>query len=67
MTILLLLNMLYDEWKQILLLWEQNKILDGYNKLHARLQLVEKSIFNCFVGLKEIYMVKLTHGLDVFI
>ncbi len=65
MIILLLSNMLYDEWKQILLLWEQSKILDGYAKLHARLQLVEKSAFNCFVGLKEICMVKLVHGLKV--
>jgi len=57
--------MVYDEWKHILLLWEQSKILDTYGKLHARLQFVEKLAFNCFVRLKEIYMVKLAHGLKV--
>jgi len=57
--------MLFDEWKHILLLWEQSKILDRYDKLHARLQLIKKSAFNRFVGLKETYMVKLVHGLKV--
>jgi hypothetical protein len=39
--------------------------LDGYGKLLARPQLVEKSAFNYHVGLKEIHMVKLTHNLEV--
>ncbi len=36
MLILLLLNMFYEEWKEILLLWEQGKILNGYSKLPSR-------------------------------
>jgi len=30
-----------------------------------RVHIVEKSAFNCFVGLKETYMVQLAHGLKV--
>jgi hypothetical protein len=63
MSNLLLLDMLYKEWKEILLLWEHVKILDGYDKLPSRPQPVGKSTFNCLVGLQEIHMVKLTHGL----
>jgi len=61
--ILLLLDMLYNEWKEILLLWGQGKILDGYGKLPSRPQPIGKSSFNCLLGLKETYMVKFTHGL----
>jgi hypothetical protein len=53
MSIMLLSNLLYEEWKVILLLWEQGKILDKYGKLPSRPQLVGKSTFNCLVGLKE--------------
>ncbi len=63
MSIMLLSNLLYEEWKEILLLWEQGKILDEYGKLPSRPQLVGKSTFNCFVGLKESHMMKLAHGL----
>jgi hypothetical protein len=63
MSFLLILNMLYEEWKEILLLWEQGQILDGYNKLPSRPRLVVKSTFNCLVGFKEFHMVKLAHGL----
>ncbi len=65
MSILLLLDLLYEEWKEILLLWEQGKILDGCGKLPSRPQLVGKLAFNCFMGLKESHMVKLAHGLKV--
>jgi hypothetical protein len=63
MSILLLLDMLYKEWKEILILWEQGKVLDVYNKLPSRLQHVGKSAFNFLVGLKETHMVKLALGL----
>jgi len=63
MSILLLSDLLYEEWKEILLLWEQGKILDKYGKLPSRPQLVGKSTFNYLVGLKEFHMVKLAHGL----
>jgi hypothetical protein len=53
MSIFSLSNLLYEKWKDILLLWEQGKILDGYGKLNSKPQLVEKSTFNCLVGLKE--------------
>ncbi len=66
MTILLLLDMLYNEWKDLLLLWEHGKTLDGYNKLPTRPQPIKKSTFNYLVGLKEIHMVKFAHGLKVF-
>jgi hypothetical protein len=36
MSIMLLLNLFYEKWKKILLLWEQGKILDGYGKLPSR-------------------------------
>jgi hypothetical protein len=55
--------MFYKEWKNILLPWEHEKILDEYGKLPSRPQHVEKSTFNCLVGLKETHMVKLAHGL----
>jgi hypothetical protein len=61
MSILLLLDMFYKEWKEILLLWEQGKILDGYCKLPSRPQHVGKSAFHFLVGLKETHMVKLAH------
>jgi hypothetical protein len=66
MTILLFLDMFYNEWKYILLLWEQGKILNGYNKLPIRPQPIKKSAFNYLVGLKEIHMVKFAHGLKMF-
>jgi len=33
MTIFLLSNELYTEWGEILLMWEHEKILDGFGKL----------------------------------
>jgi hypothetical protein len=30
---ILVLDMFYEEWKEILLLWEQGKILDNHNKI----------------------------------
>jgi hypothetical protein len=63
MSIMLLSNLFYEEWKQILLLWKHGKILDEYGKLPSRPQLMGKSAFNCLVGLKEFHMVKLVHGL----
>ncbi len=65
MSIFLLSNLFYEKWKDILLLWEQGKILDGYGKLNSKPQLVKKSTFNCVEGLKESHMVKLAHGLKV--
>jgi hypothetical protein len=54
--------LLNEDWKEILLLWEQGNFLDEYGKLPSRPQPVGKSAFNCLVGLKEFYMVKLAHG-----
>jgi hypothetical protein len=66
MIILLFLDMLYNEWKEILLLSKHGKTLDGYNKLPTRPQPIKKSTFNYLVGLKEIHMVKFAHGLKTF-
>jgi len=63
MSIFLLSNLFYEKWKDILLLWEQGKILDEYGKLNSKPQLVKKLTFNCLKGLKESHMVKLAHGL----
>jgi hypothetical protein len=63
MSIMLLSNIFYEKWKEILLLWEQGKILDGYGKLPSRPQPMGKSTFNRLVGLKEFHMVKFVHGL----
>jgi hypothetical protein len=49
---MLLSNIFYEKWKEILLLWDQGKILDGYGKLPSRPQPMGKSTFNCLVGLK---------------
>jgi hypothetical protein len=65
MSILLLSNLIYEKWKDILLLWEQGKILDKYGKLLLKPQPVRKSVFNCLVGLKESHMEKLAYGLKV--
>jgi hypothetical protein len=46
-------------------LWERGKILDKYDKLFSRPQLVGKLTFNYLMGLKESHMVKLVHGLKV--
>jgi hypothetical protein len=63
MSILLLLDMFYEEWKEILLLWDQGNILDGYEKLLSKPHPVGKFAFNYLVGLKESLMVKLVHNL----
>jgi hypothetical protein len=36
MSIRLFSNLLHEEWKEILLLWEQGIFLDGYDKLLSR-------------------------------
>jgi hypothetical protein len=46
-----------------LLLWEEGKILDEYDKLPSKPQVVGKLAFNFLVGLKEFCMVNLVHGL----
>jgi len=56
MTIFLLSNELYNEWGGILLMWEHEKILDGFGKLPLKPQLMEKFAFNCFVSLEESHM-----------
>jgi len=66
MSILLILDLLYEEWKEILLLWKHGKILDRYDKLPLKPQPMGKSTFNCLMGLKESHMVKLTNGLKVY-
>jgi hypothetical protein len=63
MTILLLLDELYDEWGDIFLMREQGKILDGFKKLPLKPQPIKKSTFNCLVGLKESHIQKLVNGL----
>jgi hypothetical protein len=63
MSTLLFSNLFYEEWKEILLLWEQGKILDKYDKLLSRPQPMGKLTFNFLAGLKESHMVKLVHGL----
>ncbi len=65
MTILLLSDEIYDEWGEILLMWEQGKILDGFKKLPLKPQPIKKSAFNCLVGLKDSRMQKLVNGLKV--
>jgi hypothetical protein len=62
-SLLLLSDMFYEKWKEILLLWEHGKILDMYYKLPSRPQPMGKSAFNCLMGFKEIHMVKHVHGL----
>ncbi len=43
MSIPLLSDLLYEKWKEILLLWEQGKILDGYGKMFSKPQPMGKS------------------------
>jgi hypothetical protein len=38
MSILLLSDMFYEKWKEILLMWEHGRILDDYEKLPLRPQ-----------------------------
>ncbi len=65
MTIFLLSNELYNEWGEILLMWEQGKILDGFGKLPLKPQLMEKFAFNCLVSLEESHMQKLMNNLKL--
>lgn len=63
MTIFLLSNELYNEWGDILLMWEWGKILDGFKKLPLKPQPMGKSAFNFFVNLEEYHMQKLVNDL----
>jgi hypothetical protein len=63
MSIPLFSDLLYEKWKEILLLGEWGKILDGYGKLPSRPQPMGKSTYNYLVGFKEFHMVKPMHGL----
>jgi hypothetical protein len=56
MTIFLLSNKFYNEWGEILLMWEHEKILDGFGKLPPKPQPMGKFAFNFLICFEESHM-----------
>jgi hypothetical protein len=64
MNILLLTDVVFQLWQNVLLEWERSNILDGSGDVPTRLpKPIGKSIFGCLVNLKEKQLEKLAKGL----